>query len=165
MKRVAPKAKKAPAKKAPLKKEAVRKEPVRKEAARKPAPKKAAIKKPALAKVPELQDIILDILDGDKAQEIVLIPLKGKTAIADYMVIATGTSSRHVGGMATKLREKLNAEYKIKARIEGADTGDWVIVDAGDVMVHLFREEVRRFYDLEKLWGADFSTVHYTSYQ
>lgn len=137
-KTAAPKMKKAPAKKAA----------------------KLAVKKPA-----ELQDYIAAALDNDKAQNIVCIPLKGKTTIADFMLIATGTSSRHVSAMAENLRDKLNAERKIKARIEGKDTGDWVIIDAGDVMVHLFREEVREFYDLEKLWGADFSTVNYTRYQ
>jgi ribosome-associated protein len=125
--------------------------------------KKAA--KPVAKKPAELQDYISAVLDSDKAKNIVVLPLKGKTTIADYMLIATGTSSRHVAGMASKLRDKLSTERKIKARIEGADSGDWVIVDAGDVMVHLFREEVREFYDLEKLWGGDFSTVNYTRYQ
>lgn len=142
----ATKAKKAPAKKAPVK-------------------KAAKTAKPALKKVPELQDFIVASLDSDKAKNIVVISLKGKTAIADYMVIATGTSSRHVVALAQKLRDRLSAERKFKARVEGLDNGDWAILDAGDVMVHLFREEVREFYDLEKLWGADFSTVHYTSYQ
>ncbi len=125
--------------------------------------KKAA--KPVVKKPVELQDFILATLDSDKAKNIVAIPLKGKTTIADYMLIATGTSSRHVAGMAQKLRDKLSTERKIKARVEGLETGDWAIIDAGDVMVHLFREEVRDFYDLEKLWGADFSTVNYTRYQ
>ena len=131
--------------------------------ARKTASKKDAklvVKKPI-----ELQDFIAEALDNDKAQNVVSIPLKGKTTIADYMLIATGTSSRHVSAMAQNLAEKLSKERKIKARIEGKDSGDWVILDAGDVMVHLFREEVREFYDLEKLWGADFSTVNYTRYQ
>lgn len=133
-----------------------------------PAPKKAAAKKPAKAAakgLSELQDFISASLDSDKAQNIVSIDLKGKTPIADYMLIATGTSSRHVAGMAQKLRDKLSTERKIKAHVEGLETGDWVIVDAGDVIVHLFREEVRAFYNLEKLWGADFSTVNYTLYQ
>ena len=135
-----------------------------------PAPKtkKASVKKavkPVVKKFSELHDFISATLDSDKAKNIVSIPLKGKTTIADYMLIATGTSSRHVNGMAQKLRDKLSTERKIKARVEGLETGDWAIVDAGDVMVHLFREEVREFYDLEKLWGADFSTVNYTRYQ
>jgi len=129
-----------------------------------PAKKKAALK-PVVKKFAELQDYIFATLDSDKAKDIVSIPLKGKTTIADYMLIATGTSSRHVAGMAAKLRDKLSTERNIKARVEGLESGDWAIIDAGDVMVHLFREEVRDFYDLEKLWGADFSTVNYTRYQ
>jgi ribosome-associated protein len=121
--------------------------------------------KPVIKKVATLQDFILATLDSDKAIDIVSLPLKGKTTIADYMLIATGTSSRHVAGMAAKLRDKLSTERGIKARVEGLESGDWAIIDAGDVMVHLFREEVRDFYDLEKLWGADFSTVNYTRYQ
>ena len=89
--------------------------------------------------------------------------LKGKTAIADFMVIATGSSSRSVAASAAKLRDKL-AKEGIKARIEGIEGGDWVIVDASDVIVHFFREEVREFYNLEKLWATDFSTVGYNLY-
>jgi ribosome silencing factor RsfS/YbeB/iojap len=138
----------------------------KKPAAKKPlAPKKSPPPKVAAKKgLAELQDFIHASLDSDKAQDIVSINLKGKTAIADFMLIATGTSSRHVAGIAHKLSDKLSAERKIKARLEGLETGDWVIVDAGDVIVHLFRDEVRKLYNLEKLWGADFSTVHYTLY-
>jgi len=128
------------------------------------APAKKNSKSAAPAR-PSLEDFISSTLDSDKAQDIIAISLKGKTAIAESMLIATGTSSRHVSSMAQKLRDKLNSDRKIKARLEGMESGDWVIVDAGDVMVHLFREEVREFYDLEKLWGADFSTVNYTRYQ
>jgi ribosome-associated protein len=106
----------------------------------------------------------MKLLDQDKGENIVSIDLAGKTSIADYMVIVTGRSSRQVAGMAEKLRERLATEG-IRARLEGQDTGDWVIVDAGDVIVHLFRPEVREFYNLEKLWSADFSTVDYTLYQ
>lgn len=135
------------------------------------APKAAAAKGAAVAPKSKtkargaLQEFISSTLDSDKAQDIVSIDLKGKTAIADYMLIATGTSSRHVSSMAQKLCDKLSTDRKIKARLEGMETGDWVIVDAGDVMVHLFREEVREFYNLEKLWGSDFSTANYTRYQ
>ena len=106
----------------------------------------------------------MKLLDQDKGEDIISIDLTGKTAIADYMIVVTGKSSRQVAGMAEKLRERLSAQG-IKARLEGQDTGDWVIVDAGDVIVHLFRPEVREFYNLEKLWSADFSTVDYTLYQ
>jgi ribosome-associated protein len=93
----------------------------------------------------------------------VSIDLKGKTAIADHMVIATGSSTRQTSGVAAKLRDKLAAEG-YRARVEGQQGGDWVIVDAGDVIIHLFRAEVRKFYNLEKLWGTDFSTVGYNLY-
>lgn len=154
------KAKKAAApKKTAAKKKAA--PPVKAAAAKKAEAPKAA--KPA--KTPDFAEQIAILLDKDKAQNIVTIPLKGKTAIADAMIIATGTSSRHVVALAQNLRDKIKATYKVKAVIEGADVGDWVIVDAGDVIVHIFRDEVRRTYNLEKLWGSDFSTVHYTLYQ
>jgi ribosome-associated protein len=79
------------------------------------------------------------------------------------MVVATGSSSRQVGGTARKLRDAL-AKEGYRARVEGLDGSDWVIIDAGDVIVHLFRAEVRSFYSLEKLWGTDFSTVGYNLY-
>jgi ribosome-associated protein len=141
------------------KKSAPKKAPAAKKA---PAPKSAA--KPTAKPQAELQKFIYASLDSDKAQDIISLDLKGKTAIADFMLIATGTSSRHVAGMAQKLCDKLSVERKIKARLEGLETGDWAIVDAGDVIVHLFRDEVRKLYNLEKLWGSDFSTVHYTLY-
>ena len=128
--------------------------------AKKTASAKAAAAKPQH----KLHDLVMKMLDQDKGENIVSIDLAGKTSIADYMIIVTGKSSRQVAGMAEKLRERLGAEG-IKARLEGQDTGDWVIVDAGDVIVHLFRPEVREFYNLEKLWSADFSTVDYTLYQ
>ena len=128
--------------------------------------KKASSAKPAAAAKPQhkLHELVRKLLDQDKGEDIVSIDLTGKTSIADYMVIVTGKSSRQVAGMAEKLRERLGAEG-IKARLEGQEGGDWVIVDAGDVIVHIFRPEVREFYNLEKLWSADFSTVDYTLYQ
>jgi ribosome-associated protein len=122
--------------------------------------KKAAAAKPQH----KLHDLVMTMLDQDKGENIVSIDLAGKTSIADYMVVVTGKSSRQVVGMAEKLRAKLGTAG-VKARVEGQETGDWVIVDAGDVIVHLFRAEVREFYNLEKLWTADFSTVDYTLYQ
>lgn len=80
------------------------------------------------------------------------------------MVIVSGTSSRHISAMAQKLRDRLNKEGYKNVRIEGAAGGDWVILDASDIIVHFFRPEVRTFYNLEKLWGADFSAVDYTLY-
>jgi ribosome-associated protein len=122
--------------------------------------KKAAAAKPQH----KLHDLVRSLLDQDKGENIVSIDLAGKTSIADYMIVVTGKSSRQVVAMAEKLREKL-AAHGVRARVEGQDSGDWVIVDAGDVIVHVFRPEVREFYNLEKLWTADFSTVDYTLYQ
>ncbi|MCP4208184.1 MAG: ribosome silencing factor [Shimia sp.] len=95
---------------------------------------------------------ILTSLDEDKAEDIVQIDLRGKTSIGDYMVICTGRSSRQVTAIAEKLVERLKAEFGRGAKIEGKDTGDWVLVDTGDVILHIFRPEVREFYQLEKMW-------------
>lgn len=138
------------------------------EAAIAPKPKKPADKKDnntADKKPHATYDLIMAALDKEKGEDIVSIDLSGKTALADYMVIVTGTSSRQVTAMAEKLRDTLSTEAGIKARLEGTETGDWVIVDAGDVIVHLFRPEVRIFYNLEKLWSTDFSTTDYTLYK
>jgi len=133
-------------------------------AAAKKAEKSAPDKKAAGANAPhKLHELIMKIIDQDKGEDVVSINLAGKTAIADYMVIVTGSSSRQVVSMAERIRDKLAVE-KFRARIEGKESGDWVVVDAGDVIVHLFRAEVREFYNLEKLWAADFSTVDYTLY-
>jgi len=93
-------------------------------------------------------------LEDDKAVDIVVIDLTGKTEIADFMVIASGQSSRQVGSMAAHLSQKLKESGVKGVAIEGAGQGDWVLVDAGDVLVHLFRPEVREFYALEKLWDV-----------
>jgi len=100
-----------------------------------------------------LHEIILKSLDDDQAVETVSIPLAGKSSIADYMVIASGRSTRQVASMATKLAEKIKQETGKAARIEGLPTADWVLIDAGDVIVHLFRPEVRSFYNLERMWN------------
>lgn len=92
-------------------------------------------------------------LDSDKAVDIVTIPLKDSSALADYMIIATGTSSRHVNALAQKLKEKLEKAGQKSIRIEGLSQADWVIMDAGDVIIHIFRPEVRSFYNLEKMWS------------
>ena len=97
--------------------------------------------------------LILDQLDEDQAQELVTIPLEGKSSIADHMVIASGRSTRQVAAMATKLAERLKKEGHGSPRIEGLPAADWVLIDAGDVVVHLFRPEVRSFYNLERMWG------------
>jgi ribosome-associated protein len=162
---------KKPAKKTAVKKPALKtvKSPPAAKAtpAKKAAPAAAATakaKSAALAKATALHEMIVKALDQDKGDNIVSIELAGKSALADFMVIVTGTSSRHVTGMSEKLKQRLSKEGII-ARIEGASTGDWVIVDAGDVIVHLFRAEVRTFYNLEKLWASDFATIDYTLYK
>lgn len=93
-------------------------------------------------------------LDDDKAQDVVVIDLAGKTQIADYMVIASGQSSRQVGAMADHLCQKIKESGIKDVAVEGAGQSDWVLIDAGDVLIHLFRPEVRDFYGLEKLWSV-----------
>jgi len=93
-------------------------------------------------------------LDDDKAEGVVVIDLAGKTSLTDYMVIASGTSQRQVGAMADHLRDKIKASGIKAVSVEGQAMCDWVLVDAGDVVVHLFRPEVREFYNLEKMWGV-----------
>lgn len=102
----------------------------------------------------EVKDLIMKSLDADKAENINCITLKDASALADYMVIASGTSSRHVSALATKLQERLNARGVRGLRTEGMMQADWVILDAGDVIVHIFRPEVREFYNLEKMWSG-----------
>ena len=108
---------------------------------------------PASPEAQALHAIILQSLDDDQAVETVSIPLAGKSSIADYMVVASGRSTRQVASMANKLAEKIKAEFGRSARIEGLPTADWVLIDAGDVIVHLFRPEVRSFYNLERMWA------------
>lgn len=100
-----------------------------------------------------VHELVLNSLDDDQAQEIVSIPLEGKSSIADHMVIASGRSARQVTAMAQKLAERLKHSGHGPARIEGLPAADWVLVDAGDVIVHLFRPEVRSFYNLERMWA------------
>lgn len=102
---------------------------------------------------------ILTSLDDDKAEDVVQIDLRGKTSIADAMVIATGRSSRQVAAISEKLVENLKQEFRISCKVEGKDAGDWVLIDAGDVIVHIFRPEVREFYQIEKMWMPTGSTT------
>lgn len=95
---------------------------------------------------------IVSSLTEDKAEDIVQIDLRGKSAIGDYMVICSGRSTRQVAAIAEKLVERLKLEMGVPSRIEGKETGDWVLIDTGDVIVHVFRPEVREFYQLEKMW-------------
>ncbi len=103
--------------------------------------------------VSNLLGIVESSLDDDKAEDIVVIDLHGKSTIADYMVIATGRSQRQVGAMADHIGARLKAKGVAHVSVEGARVGDWVLVDGGDVVVHLFRPEVRRHYNLEKMWA------------
>ena len=96
---------------------------------------------------------IIQQLEDDQAQDIVSIPLEGKSSIADHMVIASGRSTRQVAAMAQKLSQELKEAGGPSPPIEGLPAADWVLVDAGDVVVHLFRPEVRSFYNLERMWG------------
>ncbi len=100
-----------------------------------------------------LHRLILDQLDEDQAQELVSIPLAGKSSIADHMIVASGRSTRQVAAMAGKLAERIKREAGQPVRIEGLPHADWVLIDAGDVIVHLFRPEVREFYNLERMWS------------
>ncbi len=102
----------------------------------------------------DVLELVKTYLDDDKAEDIVVIDLNGKTEIADYMVIATGTSQRHVGAMTDHIHRNLKTKGVKGIAIEGLPQCDWVLVDTGDVIVHLFRPEVRDFYNLEKIWMA-----------
>ena len=110
-------------------------------------------KPPRALDVDALHALVLKSLDDDQAVEVVSIPLAGKSTIADHMVIASGRSTRQVASMATKLAQKLKQDYQRIVRIEGLPTADWVLIDADDVIVHLFRPEVRSFYNLERMWA------------
>ena len=110
------------------------------------------------AKAPDAAALLDDIvrwLDDAKAEEIVSIPLEGKSALGDYMVVVSGRSNRHVTAIADHLLDDLKAGGFGNPRIEGLETGDWVLIDAGDIIVHVFRPEIREFYNLEKMWAPD----------
>lgn len=108
-----------------------------------------------IAQSAQLHSLILKSLDDDQAVDVIDIPLVGKTEIADHMVIASGRSTRQVASMAQKLAEKIKHDLGRNVRIEGLPAADWVLIDADDVIVHLFRPEVRSFYNLEKMWAFD----------
>lgn len=102
---------------------------------------------------------VLTSLDDNKAEDVVQIDLRGKTSVCDHMVICSGRSSRQVAALSEKLVEMLKARFGILAKTEGKETGDWVLIDAGDLVVHVFRPEVREFYQLEKMWMPVGSTA------
>ena len=107
------------------------------------------------AHVEALHKLILQCLDDGQAEDIVSIPLAGKSAIADHMVIASGRSTRQVVALAQRIEAEAKQKMKLNLRIEGLAAADWVLIDAKDVIVHLFRPEVRQFYGLEKMWTFD----------
>lgn len=102
----------------------------------------------------EILTLVLAQLDDDKSEDIVSIDLRGKTSIADYMVVSSGRSQRHVGAIAEHLIEALKAAGMRHVRVEGQPACDWVLIDAGDVIVHVFQPEVRSFYNIEKMWSG-----------
>ena len=108
----------------------------------------------AAANTDALLELIDKILDDGKAEDIVTIDLRGKSSIADYMVIATGRSQRQVAALSEHLLDALKDKGYGRVPAEGLQHGDWVLIDAGDIVVHVFRPEVRDFYNLEKMWGA-----------
>jgi ribosome-associated protein len=106
-------------------------------------------------RIAALEELILARLDDDKAQDVIFIDLKGKSAVADGLIVASGRSHRHVGAMADHLLRTLKDEGYGRARVEGMPHCDWVLIDTGDVIIHLFRPEVRSFYNIEKIWSVD----------
>ena len=116
-------------------------------------PAETAAKGRAPIDVDDLHRLVLQSLDDDQAQEVISIPLAGKSNIADHMVVASGRSTRQVASMAIKLADKIKEKYGRIARIEGLPAADWVLIDADDVIIHIFRPEVRNFYNLERMWA------------
>ena len=165
--------KKAVAKKSAVKKVAAKKVIVKKAAAKKPLAKRAVAKKAPATKTKKLavvkvsappapryagpdwplMNVILDSIEDSKAEQVIAINLEGRSSMADGMVIASGRANRHVAAIADQLVTKLKAHGQKDIRVEGLDQSDWVLVDAGNVIVHIFRPEVRSFYNLEKLWS------------
>lgn len=117
----------------------------------------AVTRTPGLKPIPtnqsdEVLALVLSSLEDDKAEDIVAIDLAGKSSMADHMVICSGRSTRQVAAISEKLLDRLKAQTGLSAKVEGKDQGDWVLIDTGDVVVHVFRPEVRDFYQLEKMW-------------
>lgn len=147
---------KKPAAKKPAAKSGIRKLAAQAAPAKKPATKKAATvktKSTTLAASAQQSALIAKVLDDNKAEEIVNIDLINKCSFADYMVVASGRSQRHVAALADHVADALKKAGMPVYNIEGKDSADWVLIDAGDVVVHLFRPEVRQFYNIEKMWA------------
>ena len=107
-------------------------------------------------KILDIKNIIEKILDNNKAKNIISIDLRNKSYIADYMIIASGTSSRHLQALSEILINELKKKGMDKCRIEGRESNDWKLVDTNDIIVHIFHPEKRKFYDLEKMWSEEF---------
>lgn len=112
---------------------------------------------PAEALEIQMIDVVLKSLDDAKAEQTVAIDITGKSSLSDHMVVTSGRSNRHVGAVAEQVVKALREAGFGKPRIEGLPHADWVLVDAGDVIVHIFRPEVREFYNIEKMWAVDFA--------
>ena len=104
-------------------------------------------------KISDLKEIVISTLDLNKAQDIVTIDLKDKSSMADYMIIASGTSSRHIQSLSEQVLEKLKNNGVKESKIEGKESGEWKLVDGIDLIVHIFQPEKRKFYELEKIWS------------
>lgn len=118
---------------------------------------KAKVKKPYTSL--QLLEVVLTFLEERKAIDLLALPLEGKSSIADYLVICSGSSQRHISSMAEDLALLLKSEWAVNPAVEGASQSDWVLLDAGDIIIHLFRPEVRTFYNLEKMWDFSAQTV------
>jgi ribosome-associated protein len=119
------------------------------------SPRKSAAK-PTISE-PSMIDVVMQSLDDAKAEDTVAIDIVGKSSLADHMVVTSGRSNRHVAAVANQVVKALRDNGFDKPRIEGLPHADWVLVDGGDVIVHIFRPEVREFYNIEKMWQADFA--------
>jgi ribosome-associated protein len=113
------------------------------------------VQKTDAARLDQLQGIIVASLEDDKAEEVVALDLQGRAAFADRMVVATGIADRQIAAMATHLEEKLTEAGLKRVLIEGSSGSDWVLIDAGDIIVHLFKPEARALYGIERMWGPD----------
>ncbi len=100
----------------------------------------------------QLKDLVINVLEDQKAINITTIDLSGKSDIADYIIIATGTSKRHLSALSDKIHRTIKSEKRKILGIDGEDTGDWIVIDLEDIILHLFREEVREYYQIEKIW-------------
>lgn len=101
----------------------------------------------------KLKNVIEELLDSEKASDIAAIDLANKSSLADYMIVATGLSQKHISALAERIIDKLEALGFKNVPVEGKDASDWIVVDAGNIIVHLFRQEARNMYNLEKMWS------------